>query len=85
MRVCVYPWEIYVYPSSSGRACRGQRTSDPPELELQACEMPDMGVCVCGNCLSQEQYALYTAEPLLQFIFFKLKNTCISISCICAH
>lgn len=54
----------------SGLAFRGQRTSDPPELELQACEMPDMGVCGGGNCLLQEQYALYTAEPLLQFFFF---------------
>lgn len=53
----------------SGLACRGQRTSDPPELELQACEMLDMGVCG-GNCLLQEQYAHYTAEPLLQFFFF---------------
>lgn len=84
MRVCVYPWEIYVYPSSSGRACRGQRTSDPPELELQACEMPDMGVCV-GTVFRKSNTLFTLLSHCYSSFFFKLKNTCISISCICAH
>lgn len=56
----VYPLCVSVYTRGrfmctqvvSGLACRGQRTSDPPELELQACEMPDMGVCGEGGELS---------------------------------